>query len=179
MEQRSFKKLFWPTFIELLFFMLMGTIDTLMLSNFSDYAVGSVGNANTLIQLFAVLFLVISNGVAVLVSQYLGAKQEKVALRVVGTGLIINVLVGLILSTTLVLSSDILLNLVNTKPEIFTDSKTYLQMISLSLIFVAASNVMTATLRSYQYPKFITYVVITANVLNIIGNYALIYGHFG
>ena len=52
MEQRSFKKLFWPTFIELLFFMLMGTIDTLMLSNFSDYAVGSVGNANTLIQLF-------------------------------------------------------------------------------------------------------------------------------
>ncbi len=179
MEQRSFKKLFWPTFIELLFFMLMGTIDTLMLSNFSDYAVGSVGNANTLIQLFAVLFLVISNGVAVLVSQYLGAKQEKMALRVVGTGLMINILVGVVLSTILVLSSDVLLNLVNTKPEIFTDSKTYLQMISLSLIFVAASNVMTATLRSYQYPKFITYVVITANVLNVIGNYALIYGHFG
>lgn len=179
MKQQNFKKLFWPTFIELLFFMLMGTIDTLMLSNFSDYAVGSVGNANTLIQLFAVLFLVISNGVAVLVSQYLGAKQEKIAFRVIGTGLIINILVGIILSTTLVLSSDVLLNLVNTKPEIFTDSKTYLQMISLSLVFVAASNVMTATLRSYQHPKYITYIVITANILNIIGNYALIYGHFG
>lgn len=179
MEQRSFKKLFWPTFIELLFFMLMGTIDTLMLSNFSDYAVGSVGNANTLIQLFAVLFLVISNGVAVLVSQYLGAKQEKTAFRVIGTGLIINILVGIVLSITLVLSADVLLNLVNTKPEIFVDSKTYLQMISLSLIFVAASNVMTATLRSYQHPKYITYIVITANILNIIGNYALIYGHFG
>lgn len=179
MKQQSFKKLFWPTFIELLFFMLMGTIDTLMLSNFSDYAVGSVGNANTLIQLFAVLFLVISNGVAVLVSQYLGAKQEKIAFRVIGTGLVINILVGITLSMTLVLSSDVLLNLVNTKPEIFTDSKTYLQMISLSLIFVAASNVMTATLRSYQHPKYITYIVITANVLNIIGNYTLIYGHFG
>ena len=38
---------------------------------------------------------------------------------------------------------------------------------------------MTATLRSYQHPKYITYIVITANILNIIGNYALIYGHFG
>lgn len=177
--EKKFRKLFWPTFIELLFFMLMGTIDTLMLSNFSDYAVGAVGNANTLIQLFAVLFLVISNGVAVLVSQYLGANQKQIAFKVIGTGLIVNIIVGLVLSTTLVLSSDVLLNIVNTKPEIFVDSKTYLQVISISLIFVAASNVMTATLRSFQHPKYITYIVITANILNIIGNYALIYGHFG
>ncbi|MDD4194647.1 MAG: MATE family efflux transporter, partial [Acholeplasmataceae bacterium] len=136
--EKKFRKLFWPTFIELLFFMLMGTIDTLMLSNFSDYAVGAVGNANTLIQLFAVLFLVISNGVAVLVSQYLGANQKQIAFKVIGTGLIVNIIVGLLLSTTLVLSSDVLLHLVNTKPEILVDSKTYLQVISISLIFVAA-----------------------------------------
>ena len=75
-SKRSFKALFWPTFIELLFFMLMGTVDTLMLSNYSDYAVGSVGNANTLIIMFSVLLLIVSNGVAVLVSQYLGAKKD-------------------------------------------------------------------------------------------------------
>lgn len=179
MKQRNFNKLFWPTFVELLFFMLMGTVDTLMLSNYSDFAVGSVGNANTLIQLFAVLFLVISNGVAVLVSQYLGAKQEDSAKKVVSTGMIINLMVGLILSSTLILSSDVLLRLVNTKPEIFIDSKTYLQMIAISLIFVAVSNVITATLRSYQHAKYITYVVIVANLLNIFGNYVLIYGHLG
>ncbi len=175
----SFRKLFWPTFIELLFFMLMGTIDTLMLSNYSDFAVGSVGNANTLIQLFAVLFLVISNGVAVLVSQYLGAKQEELAKKTISTGLIINFIVGLVLSVTLVVAANVLLNVVQTKPEIFKDSKTYLQMIAMSLTFVAMSNVMTASLRSYQKAKYITYVVIFANLLNIFGNYVLIYGHLG
>jgi putative MATE family efflux protein len=177
--QRSFKALFWPTFIELLFFMLMGTVDTLMLSNYSDYAVGSVGNANTLLQMFAVLLLVVANGVAVLVSQYTGAKKPEVAKRVIGSGLIINLLVGFVLASTLVLAADFLLNLVNTRIELFADSKTYLQVIAMSLFFVAISNVVTASLRSYGYAKYITMVVMVGNVLNIIGNYTLIYGHFG
>ncbi|MBU1143846.1 MAG: MATE family efflux transporter [Firmicutes bacterium] len=178
-SKRSFKALFWPTFIELLFFMLMGTVDTLMLSNYSDYAVGSVGNSNTLIMMFAVLLLVVANGVAVLVSQYLGAKKSDVAHRVIGSGLIINLFVGFILASTLVLSADFLLNLVNTKVELFADSKTYLQVIAMSLFFVAISNVITASLRSYGFAKYITFVVMGANLLNILGNYVLINGYWG
>lgn len=178
-SKRSFKALFWPTFIELLFFMLMGTVDTLMLSNYSDFAVGAVGNANTLIQMFAVLLLVVANGVAVLVSQYIGAKKQEVAHRVMGSGIIINLIVGFLLASTLVLSADLLLSLVNTKIEIFEDSKTYLSVISMSLFFVAVSNVITASLRSYGFAKYITFVVIVGNVLNIFGNYVLIYGHLG
>ncbi|MDO9629435.1 MAG: MATE family efflux transporter [Acholeplasmataceae bacterium] len=178
-SKRSFKALFWPTFIELLFFMLMGTVDTLMLSNYSDYAVGSVGNSNTLILMFAVLLLVVANGVAVLVSQYLGAKKSDVAHRVIGSGLIINLFVGFILASTLVYSADLLLNAVNTKIELFADSKTYLQVIAVSLFFVAISNVITASLRSYGFAKYITMVVMVANVLNIFGNYVLINGHWG
>ncbi len=178
-EKKSFKAIFWPTFIELLFFMLMGTVDTLMLSNYSDYAVGSVGNANTLIQMFAVLLLVVANGVAVLVSQYLGAQKEHIAHRVIGNGFLINIIVGFVLASTLVITSDVLLQLVNTKPELFTDSKTYLRIISMSLFFVAISNVITASLRSYHKAKYITFVVIVANILNVFGNYVLIYGKLG
>jgi putative MATE family efflux protein len=176
--KRTFKSLFWPTFIELLFFMLMGTIDTFMLSHFSDYAVGSVGNANTLIQMFGVLLLVVANGVAVLVSQYIGAKRSDEAQKIIGSGIIINALVGFILAVSLFILSGFLLGVVNTKPELFTDSNTYLQIIAISLFFVAMSNVVTASLRSYGYAKYITYVVMAGNVLNIIGNYFLINGHW-
>lgn len=177
-SQRTFKSLFWPTFIELLFFMLMGTIDTLMLSNYSDYAVGSVGNANTLIQMFGVLLLVVANGVAVLVSQYIGAKKNHMAYKIIGTGMLINLLIGFILASTLYYSANILLQLVNTKAILFVDSKTYLRVIALSLFFVAASNVVTASLRSFGYAKYITMVVVCGNILNIIGNYFLINGHW-
>jgi len=178
-SKRSFKALFWPTFIELLFFMLMGTVDTLMLSNYSDYAVGSVGNANTLIIMFSVLLLIVSNGVAVLVSQYLGAKKEEVAHRMIGTGIIVNFVIGFILASALILSADLLLNLVNTESVLFDNSKTYLSVIAISLFFVSVSNVITASLRSYGFAKYITMVVIIANVLNIIGNFVLIYGYLG
>lgn len=178
-SKRSFKALFWPTFIELLFFMLMGTVDTIMLSNFSDYAVGAVGNSATLINMFAVLLLVVANGVAVLVSQYLGANKNDVARRVIGSGLIINFIIGFFLATSLILSADFLLNLVNTKVELFENSKTYLTVIAMSLFFVSVSNVITASLRSYGYAKYITIVVIVGNVLNIIGNFVLINGYLG
>lgn len=177
--KRSFKALFWPTFIELLFFMLMGTIDTLMLSNYSDFAVGSVGNSNTLIQMFAVLLLVVANGVAVLVSQYLGAKKEQVAHRVIGNGLIINFFVGLVLAISLVVLAPQLLMLVKTKEELFQGSLDYLQIVGFALLFVAVSNVATATLRSYGHAKWITYVVVVANMINIIGNAILINGYLG
>ncbi|MFH1694063.1 MAG: MATE family efflux transporter [Bacillota bacterium] len=178
-SKRSFKALFWPTFIELLFFMLMGTVDTLMLSNYSDYSVGSVGNANTLIMMFGVMLLVVSNGVAVLVSQYLGAKKNDVAHRMIGNGLIVNFIVGFVLASVLVLSADLLLKLVNTKIILFNDSKTYLTVIAGSLFFVAISNVITASLRSYGFAKYITMVVVIGNILNIFGNYVLIYGYLG
>jgi putative MATE family efflux protein len=150
-----------------------------MLSNYSDYAVGSVGNSNTLIQMFAVLLLVVANGVAVLVSQYLGAKKENVAFRVIGNGMILNLLVGIILTSLLFTFSADLLRLVKTEEVLFEGSLSYLRVVGLSLFFVAISNVVTASLRSYGHAKYITYVVIVANILNIIGNAILINGYLG
>ena len=48
MKEKHLFKVATPIIIELLFLMLYGTVDTLMLSNHSDNAVGSVGIANTL-----------------------------------------------------------------------------------------------------------------------------------
>ncbi|MDR4969417.1 MAG: MATE family efflux transporter, partial [Acholeplasmataceae bacterium] len=126
-----------------------------------------------------VLLLVVANGVAVLVSQYLGANKNDVARRVIGSGLIINFIIGFFLATSLILSADFLLNLVNTKVELFENSKTYLTVIAMSLFFVSVSNVITASLRSYGFAKYITIVVIVGNVLNIIGNFVLINGYLG
>lgn len=177
--KRSFQAIFWPTLIELLFFMLMGTIDTFMLSNYSDYAVGSVGNSNTIIQMFAVLLLVVANGVAVLVSQYLGAKKEHVSKRVIANGMMLNILVGGILTTLLVELASTWLHLVKTEEVLFEGSLSYLRVVGISLFFVAISNVVTASLRSYGHAKYITYVVVVANILNIIGNAILINGYLG
>jgi len=123
--KHRFKALFWPTLIELLFFMLMGTIDTFMLSHYSDFAVGAL------------------------------------------------------LTTLIVSLAPNLLRLVQTEEVLFEGSLSYLRVVGLSLFFVAMSNIITASLRSYGHAKYITYVVIVANIANIIGNAILINGYFG
>ena len=46
LERKSLKQLAWPIFIELTLFMLMGMVDTFMLSAYSDSAVAAVGMSN-------------------------------------------------------------------------------------------------------------------------------------
>jgi putative MATE family efflux protein len=113
------------------------------------------------------------------VSQYLGAKKDHIAHRVIGNGLILNLLVGAIIASLLVFFAPVLLRLVKTEAVLFQGSLDYLQVVGISLFFVAISNVMTGSLRSYGHARYITYVVVVGNILNIIGNAILINGYLG
>jgi hypothetical protein len=75
MKEKRLFKVATPIIIELLFLMLYGTVDTLMLSNYSDNAAGSVGIANTLFLLFAIVINVIALGIGAIASQYVGKEE--------------------------------------------------------------------------------------------------------
>ena len=80
-------------------------------------------------------------------SQYLGAKKEEVAHRMIGTGIIVNFVIGFILASALILSADLLLNLVNTESVLFDNSKTYLSVIAISLFLIAPTEEIMACLQ--------------------------------
>jgi Na+-driven multidrug efflux pump len=83
-------KLTWPIFLELFLFMLMGSVDTFMISSVSDDAVSGVGAANQIIAIAILALSVIGNGAAIVVSQYLGSRQPKEAARVTGNAVSLN-----------------------------------------------------------------------------------------
>ena len=66
-------KLVLPIFIETALVMMLGAVDTIMLSQHSDNSVAAVGVVNQLVNLAVLVFQVISFGTTVLCSQYLGA----------------------------------------------------------------------------------------------------------
>jgi Na+-driven multidrug efflux pump len=100
MEKNLFK-LTWPIFIEVLFFILMGSLDTLMLSQYSDLAVAAVGISNQLVGLFGIFLNIVATGTTVVVSQYLGASNDASAKGAIKTGFILNTIIGLIAFTVL------------------------------------------------------------------------------
>ena len=55
-KNMSLFKLGWPIFVQALLSMCLGYIDTIMISNYSDTAVGGIGNANQIIGFLTLAF---------------------------------------------------------------------------------------------------------------------------
>lgn len=174
-----------PIFIELAFFIMMGSVDTIMISSYekiNPLAIGSVaavGNAATVINLFGVLLNVVSTGISVVVSQYLGANKDSDAKKTILTGIIMQVLIGLMIATTLLIFGNLLFKSIGTPDEIVGLSYKYLFYTAISLVFVAISNAISASLRSHGKTTPVMVTVMVANVFNVIFNFILIYGYFG
>jgi len=177
--ERNIFKLTWPIFIELLFFMLMGSVDTLMLSRFSDNAVAAVGNANTVLNLFGVLLNIVATGIAVVVSQYLGANKETDAKSAVKSGIITNLGVGIVIFLVLQIFGRMIFTAIKIDAAILPWSLSYLNTMAWALLFVSVSTAMSAAFRSFGKPKIVMMTVIFANILNVILNYIFIFGNFG
>ncbi|GGH88395.1 putative MATE family efflux protein [Pullulanibacillus pueri] len=181
MGQKTSLSLFhltWPIFIELMLQMLMGSADTLMLSQYSDQSVGAVGFSNQVLQVITVLFGFVATGTVIMVSKSLGAKNETEALNITYTSIVINALFGLSLSLVLSVFGKQLLRLLNIPDAFMHESQTYLIIVG-GFIFVQAINItIGATLRSYGFTKDAMTVTIGINILNIIGNFFFIFGPF-
>lgn len=159
--------------------MMLGAVDTIMLSQYSDESVAAVGVVNQIVMFAFLIFEVINIGTSVLCSQYLGAKMQKNMVQVVGVALLFNLVVGLLISAILHYGATTLLGWMGLRPELLKYGIGYMQIVGAFAFFQAISFTISASLRSANkaiYPMLVTVLV---NIMNIIGNYSLIFGKFG
>ena len=176
---RQLTALAGPIFVETLLVMMLGAVDTFMLSRYSDNSVAAVGVVNQLMNLVFLLFEVISLGTSILCSQYIGAGQREKVIQVVGTSLLFNFFFGILVSIALLFLAEDLLMLMGLRPDLMADGQPYMQIVGGFAFLQALSLSLSASLRSADKAKYPMYVAMVVNVLNIIGNYALIFGKFG
>ena len=176
---RQLASLAGPIFIETLLVMTLGAVDTFMLSRYSDNSVAAVGVVNQLMNLVFLLFEVISLGTSILCSQYIGAKRRDKVIQVVGISLIFNLLSGILISLGLYFLADSLLQMMGLRPDLMSDGLPYMKIVGGFAFLQAISLSLSASLRSADKAKYPMYVSMVVNVLNIIGNYSLIFGKFG
>ena len=99
--------------------------------------------------------------------------------QVVGVSLILNLVFGLFVSAILHYGATSLLSMMGLRPELMEYGVSYMKIVGAFAFFQAISLTISASLRSANkavYPMMVTVVV---NILNIIGNYSLIFGKFG
>lgn len=168
-----------PIFIEALLMMLLGATDTFMLSRHSDNSVAAAGLDNQILNLVFLIFQVISLATSILCSQYIGAKRRDKYVQTVGVSLLVNLVSGLVISLCFIFGSSFVLRMMGARADIFDAGRNYMMIVGGAAVFQAVSFSVSAALRSADKAYYPMYVSIVINVLNIIGNYTLIFGKFG
>ena len=162
--------LFLPIFLELLFTILAGMVDTMMLSSVGDHAVGAVGTANSYINVFLVLFTIISSGMMAVMTQYIGAKRPGIAQQTLRLGLLVNLAAGVVISLLLCVGADPILTLVGIAQDLREPARVYMQTVGAFCVCSALIPVYSSYLRAFGHTASTMYATIFSNVMNFVLN---------
>lgn len=181
-SEKSHPSLFaltWPIFIEISLYMLMGSADTLMLSQYSDNSVAAVGVSNQLLNLLIVMFSFITTGTTIVIAQLLGGGRKQEATQVAYVSLGTNFLISFVISLLMFVLAVPILHMMGLSSELMPDATVFLQIVGLLSFIQALIMTYSAILKSYGFTRDTMYVTIGMNLLNVAGNYLVIFGPFG
>lgn len=174
-EKKNLRKLFFPIFLELLCMMFTGAADTFMLSSVGDQAVGAVGTANTYINIFIIMFSVISSGMVAVMTQFIGAGRPGVAKQALKLGLAFNAAVGLGLTVFLTLGAETILVTVGIAQGLLEHAKVYLQVVGLFCLCNAMTPIFSSYLRAFGHTAPTLAATMAANAVNLVLNALFLY----
>lgn len=175
-EKTSLFFLAGPMFLEMFLNILVNNVDTLMLSHYSENAVGAVGNANQVMNLLILMYGIIATATSVVVAQYLGAKRYEKMNMIYTLVLIVNLVFGLILSILLVAAKGLCMSMLGVSQEMMPDALAYIDLVGGFLFLQAGYSVMLQILRCNGHTKVGMYISLIINLINIGGNYLFLYG---
>ena len=166
-ERKTLGQLFVPISIEIIFFMLAGMVDTLMLSSVGDQAVGAVGTANTYIGMFIIMYSVVSNGMMAVMTQNIGANKPGIAYQARQLGIIFNAIIGIIISSTLYFGAGFVLDVVGIAEALRQPALEYLQIVGGFSFLNALIPIFSGYLRAFGFMKQPLTATVISNILNL------------
>lgn len=161
-----------PLFFEQLLVMLVGIMDTFIVSYVGEAAVSGVSLVNSFNTIFIYLFTALASGGAVVISQYIGNKDQKNSVRSSSQLLMFSTLFSIVLTCIVLMFHQVILSALFGKVEIDVMNAciTYIVISALSYPFIAIYNAGASLFRSMGKTKTTMYVSLASNIINVIGN---------
>ena len=104
---------------------LYNTVDSIVVGKYvGDNALAAVGSSSHVFNLLLVMFIGISTGTGIMVSQYFGAKDREALSRTIGTSITLTALVSLVMMVGAPFIVKPMLRLLNTPETILQDGDT-------------------------------------------------------
>lgn len=161
-------KLTLPIFFECLCNNSLGTINTAILSNYSESAVAAIGTANQLLIMFTMLFTVVSLGASAVTSNCLGGKRQKEAEMASYVAILFSALLSLTVGILCCALARPTLVAMNLDEATIADALPYYRIRTITLILPAMISAYSSILRCYGITKPGVYSGIISNVINLV-----------
>lgn len=171
------KKLLIPLMIEQLLTSLMGTVDTMMVSNISSAAISAVSLVDSINILVIQAFAALAAGGAILCSQYIGHQNLKAARHSARQLVYIITMISLVITAICLIFRQPILSLVFGKVEdsVMDASLIYFFYTTLSFPAIAIYNAGASVYRAQKNSKLPMTISVISNFINIFGNAILIW----
>ncbi|MCV3482207.1 MATE family efflux transporter [Campylobacter sp. CNRCH_2014_0184h] len=174
-KQLSLKHLSMPILLEMFLRYFSLIINTVMVSQYSNFLVGAMGAGNQVADLFIIIFSFLSVGCSVVIAQALGAKDYTLARKAIHQSLFLNALLGFVCGSLILWHGEFLLYLLQIPNELLKDSEIYLHMLGICLFFDAMGIVLAAIIRVYNMAYWVMFTTLLMNVVIFIGNFYVLH----
>jgi len=172
-------KLAWPIFVENLLRTSLMSVDTFMLSRYSQKAVAAMSLVNQFAFFIQLLYMMAAIGASIVISQSLGAGNRRQA-GLAGVGsLALIVGLSVLVSAGVALAARPILGLYQLDPEVDLYGRQFLTIYGGLSFFMAFNIGQASILRAWGHARDPMLVNITALILTVTGNAFCLFGLFG
>lgn len=170
-----------PALFELVLSQLFTMVDTIMLgrSEISAVAIAAVGLTNNPTNLVRSILIALNVGTTAGVAWAVGAGDRRSASQIARNALMLLSMIGVIAAALLFACAGPIVSFMGAGADTFAYSKQYLQIIAIGLFPLSMTFSITASMRGVGQTRLPMTYNLLANMLNVVGNYVLIYGKFG
>ena len=166
-----------PVVLEQLLNSIMGTADTMMVSNVGSAAISAVSLVDSINVLVIQAFSALAAGGAIVCAQYIGQKNKEKANESARQVLFIITAISVAVSLICLVFQKPLLRLIfgSVEPAVMSASETYFFYTALSFPFIAAYDSAASIFRAQDNTKGPMIISMISNVMNIAGNAVMIW----
>ena len=174
--RKNISKIALPITLQSLLQSSFSVIDQVMIGRLGKCSIAGIGLGGKFLSLYSVVLAAIATAAGIMISQYMGKKDEKSVSWSFSTNMILSIGLAMVFGFICIAFPEIIMG-VYTKDEATKQlGVSYIRILAISFLPMAISIIVTTLLRCMELASFPLYASVFALLLNTGLNYLLIFG---
>ena len=169
----------WPVILAMLSESLVGLVDMVMVSRLGASAVAAVGTGGQILNAVSIVMSAVGTGTLAIVARHIGAGEPREASAITGQSIVTAATLATAVVLPVALFAPELVAAFGVEPAVATQGAAFTRLVMLSVVPGSVLFVIGSALRGAGDTRTPLAISVVVNIVNVILNWILIFGHFG